>query len=213
MTIPNLTIITLNHPSIIDFAAERNALLKEVKTPWVLFLDADESLTPQLKSEIAKAINSDDYSAYYLKRRDTFLGRDLKHGETGHARFLRLAKKDFGTWQRPVHERWVGQGRVGQLSSPLLHHPHATVSSFLAKINLYSTLEAEYRFKQSIKSSLFKIALYPLAKFKWNYFVKLGFLDGTPGAIMAIMMSFHSYLTWTKLFLLWQKHPERSRRI
>ena len=210
-----LTIITLNSPGITNFAMARNELLAKVKTPWVLFLDSDETLSSALESEIDLAINHEPstiYSAFAIPRLDTFLGRELKHGETGSAQFVRLARRDYGLWIRPVHEVLVPVGarhgspaKIGVLKNPILHTPHPTIASFLDKINLYSTLEADYRFKQGIKSSLCKIALYPLAKFKWNYIFKLGFLDGVPGAIMAIMMSFHSYLTWTKLYLLWHK--------
>ena len=209
----NLTIITLNQPNITDFAAARNIELAKAKTDWVLFLDSDETLTPELESEISTIVHSPStiYSAYYIPRLDTFLGRQLRHGETGHVKFIRLARADFGKWVRPVHEVWVGKGRVGTLTNPILHNPHPTVASFLDKINTYSTLEADYRFRQGFKSSLFKIWFYPLAKFKWNYLFNLGFLDGTPGFIMALMMSFHSYLTWTKLFLLQNKPSSRAQ--
>lgn len=201
----NLTIIALSQPDITDFAAARNAKLAKATTPWVLFVDSDEKITPKLKAEILQAIQKQEYAGYYLRRLDTFMGRQLRHGETGHAKFIRLARRDFGDWVRPVHETWVGQGRVGELNNLLLHHPHPNISSFLTKINTYSTLEARHRRSLGIKSSLGKIVLYPPAKFVYNYFFKLGFLDGVPGAIMAIMMSFHSYLTWTKLYLLWHK--------
>lgn len=200
-----LTVITLNQDEIIDFAAARNSELAKVKTPWVLFLDSDEKLSPELEAEIHKAIEAPEFDAYYLKRNDVFLGRELKYGETGNASFIRLAKKEYGKWERPVHEVWVGSSRVGSLSAPLLHEPHPSISSFLTKIDRYSTIDAEYRKAQGVKSSLFKIAVYPFAKFFHNYIFRLGFLDGTPGVIMAAMMSFHSYLTWTKLFLLQQK--------
>jgi glycosyltransferase involved in cell wall biosynthesis len=201
-----LTIITLNQPNITDFAEARNAALAKVKTPWALFIDSDEKITPELKTEILAAIESSEYDAYYLSRLDTFLGKELRHGETGHAKFIRLAKKSYGQWVRPVHEVWEGQGKVGTLKNPLLHTPHESIASFLEKVNRYSTLEAAYRHRSGIRSSLFKIAFYPLIKFKYNYFLRLGFLDGMPGIIMAVMMSFHSYLTWTKLYLLWRKH-------
>jgi glycosyltransferase involved in cell wall biosynthesis len=201
----NLTIIVLDQENITDFGAERNAQLAKVKTPWVLFVDSDEKITPELKEEILAVIKADNFDAFYLRRLDTFLGRQLRYGETGHAQFVRLARADFGRWERPVHEQWVGKGKIGTLHNPLLHTPHTSIATFLDKINRYSTLEAEYRYQQGIKSSLFKIAIYPFGKFKWNYLAKLGFLDGVPGAIMAIMMSFHSYLTWTKLYLLWHK--------
>lgn len=203
----NLTIITINEPNLTDYASARNAELAKVKTTWVLFVDSDEKITPELKFEITSICNleSNDYSAYYIPRLDTFLGRELRYGEPGHTRLVRLARRDYGRWERPVHEVWVGQGKVGTLTHPLLHSPHTTVASFLDKINRYSTLEAQYRFKLGIKSSIWKIAIYPIAKFKYNYLLRQGFRDGVPGTIMAIMMSFHSFITWTKLYLLWHK--------
>ena len=203
----NLTIITLNTPGIVDFAAARNVELAKAKTDWVLFLDYDETMSKELEHEITSILNleSNIYSAYSVPRLDTFLGRELHHGEPGNTRLIRLAKKDFGLLERPVHEVWVGTGKVGTLQNPLLHHSHESINSFLDKINKYSELEADYRYSQGIRSSLWKITVYPIAKFKWNYLVRLGFLDGVPGIIMAIMMSFHSYLTWTKLYLLWHK--------
>lgn len=201
-----LTVITLNTAGITDFAAARNAELAKATTDWVLFLDADETITPGLQKEIDWAVKSNHFDAYYLKRRDTFMGHALRHGEPGRAKFIRLARQSFGRWHRPVHEKWLGQGRVGELTHPLRHSPHSSLSAFLAKIDRYSTLDAQYRYQEGQKSSLAKITFYPLAKFSLNYFLRLGFLDGVPGAVMAIMMSFHSYLTWTKLYLLWQKN-------
>ncbi len=201
----NLTIVTINEPGITDFSTVRNSALAKVKTTWTLFLDSDETMTSELEKEIQAAIQSPEFDAYYLPRKDIFLGREINHGETGNAKFIRLAKTDYGRWERSVHEIWVGKGRVGTLRNPIIHSGHKDVASFLDKINTYSELEAKYRFDHGIKSNLFKIALFPLAKFKYNYFLKLGFLDGVPGTIMAIMMSFHSYLTWTKLYLLWHK--------
>ncbi|EKD80696.1 MAG: glycosyl transferase family 2, partial [uncultured bacterium] len=96
----NLTIITLNQPNISDFAQARNEALTQVKTPWVLFLDTDETISPALKQEITLAIQTDQFAAYYIPRRDTFLDRELKHGETGHTKLIRLARTNFGTWVR-----------------------------------------------------------------------------------------------------------------
>lgn len=197
--------ITLSAKSIGNYAELRNAAIAHSKADWILFVDRDETVSRKLEEEIRRAINHPEFTAYYTPRVDVFLGRTLRHGETGGAQFIRLARRDFGKWVRPVHEVWIGHGKVGQLKNPLIHLAHPTISSFLSKIDHYSSLDAEYRFDQGVKSSLWKIALYPIAKFKVNYFLKLGFLDGVPGLIMAIMMSFHSYLTWTKLYLLWHK--------
>ncbi len=201
----NLTILTLNSANITDFAKARNDLLQTVKTSWVMFLDSDEVISPELQAEIEQAIKSSQFEAYSIRRQDSFLGKKLTHGETGHSRLVRLARADWGTWQRPVHETWVGQGRIGSLHNPLLHTPHASISSFLTKIDHYSSLDADYRYSQNQHSSLAHIFFFPLGKFALNYIFRLGFLDGVPGLIHAIMMSFHSYLTWSKLYLLWHK--------
>ena len=198
------TLLILND-NITDYAAVRNAALARAQGDWVLFVDDDEIVTEELASEIKASMMSEKYDAYYLKRSDAFMGRALRYGETAHAKFLRLAKHSYGSWQRPVHETWIGKGRVGQLQNHLLHTPHTSIGSFLEKVNRYSQLDAEYRFKQGIHSSLFKVAVYPIAKFKRNYLLRFGWLDGVPGLIIAIMMSLHSYLTWTKLYLLWHK--------
>lgn len=201
----NLTVIRLNEPAITDFAAARNRALSQARTDWVLFLDTDEELTPQLQKEIEAAIQDDSVVAYRLRRQDHFLGRVLKYGENSQIRLLRLARKDAGLFRRPVHEFWEVKGRVGELRSPLIHRPHPDISSFLRKIDHYSTLEAEYRYAQHLRPGLWRILVYPVAKFVRNYLWLQGFRDGIPGMIMAVLMSFHSYLTWTKLYLLWQR--------
>lgn len=200
-----LTILTIDSPKILDFAKARNELLSEVKSGWVLFLDKDEELSDELRKEIDKAIESTDFVGYKIKREDIFLGKRLHHGETGGVRLLRLARHDAGKFVRPVHEVWEVEGRVGELRLPLMHRPHDGISSFLTKIDIYSTIESEYRKENGIKSSLLHIFCYPPGKFIHNYLVLKGYKDGVPGLIMAIMMSFHSYLTWTKLYLLWLK--------
>ncbi|MEI6690465.1 MAG: glycosyltransferase family 2 protein [bacterium] len=202
--IANLTVLTLNQPNIVDFADARNKMLTLATTDWVLYLDTDEQISDDLSQEIKSAIKLTTFDAYSIPRLDTFLGKDLLHGENAHNRFIRLVKKGTGNWERPVHEIWVSKGRVGKLNSTILHQL-PDITTFLNKINRYSSIDASYRYSLGSKSSLFKIAFYPFAKFKYNYLFRGGVLDATPGAVMAIMMSFHSFLTWTKLYLLWHK--------
>ncbi|PIZ47679.1 glycosyl transferase, partial [Candidatus Woesebacteria bacterium CG_4_10_14_0_2_um_filter_39_14] len=80
-----------------------------------------------------------------------------------------------------------------------------TLSEFIEHVNRFSTLHAQILFKEGIKPSLFRIIANPLAKFIQNYIFRLGFLDGTPGIIVALMMSFHSFLARAKLYQLWRK--------
>lgn len=188
-----------------DFAGQRNFGLSKAKGEWVIFVDSDEIITDKLKNEILKALgNKQEYSGYYLKREDFMFGKFLKHGETARVRLLRLARKDRGVWKRPVHEVWDIQGKTAILENPILHFPHPNVAQFLDDINRYSTLNAHYLKSQKVRVYWWHISGYPKMKFLINYFRYQGFRDGTPGAIMAILMSFHSFLTRAKLWLLYQ---------
>jgi glycosyltransferase involved in cell wall biosynthesis len=187
-----------------DFASQRNFGLSKAKYDWVLFVDSDEIVTEDLHKEITKAIQGESVG-YYLKRVDYMWGKAFKYGETGSVRLLRLAKKDAGKWERPVHEVWNVNGNTGVLDNPILHYPHPTVAQFLEEINIYSTLNADYLYTQNVHVSVWQIIGYPVAKFFRNYLLHAGFLDGTRGVILALMMSFHSFLTRAKLYQLWRK--------
>lgn len=188
-----------------DFAQQRNFGLSKIRGDWVLFVDSDEVVSDALRAEIQEKVQVPSIQGYYVKRRDFLFGRWLKYGETAGVRLLRLARKNAGVWVRPVHEVWEVKGQVGELVHPLLHYPHPWVREFLSDINWYSTLNARCLKSEGRKSSLFEIVLYPLAKFKLNYFFRFGFLDGMPGILVAILMSFHSFLVRAKLYLLWNK--------
>lgn len=187
-----------------DFAAQRNFGLEKARGEWVLFVDADEQVTPQLRAEIQKGIKG-KFVGFYLKRKDFVFGRFLKYGETGKIKLLRLGKRGMGNWQGKVHETWEIQGPVGELENPLEHFPHPTISEFLKDINFYSTLRARQLYEENVKTNLFQIIFFPVGKFAQNFFLKLGFLDKTPGFMVAILMSFHSFLVRSKLYLLWKK--------
>lgn len=187
-----------------DFSQQRNFALKQAQGEWVLFIDADERISSALASEIKYKVLSSKYKGFYLKRHDFFGGKWLKHGETAKVKLLRLGKRRAGEWKRKVHETWEIKGKLGELKNPILHYPHQTISEFLESINFFSTLHAEVLFKEGVKTNTFQIIVYPLGKFFQNYFLRLGFLDGTPGLIVALMMSFHSFLARAKLYLKWK---------
>ncbi len=184
-----------------DYAQQRNFGLEKAKGEWVLFVDADERITPELAREIEQEVKKDERYAFVFKRQDFFMGKPLKHGESSQVRLLRMAKKN-GKWERPVHEVWKTKWRTKTLKNPILHYSHPSITQFLHQINFHSTLHAKALKQGRVKFSLFRLIFNPLGKFLQNYFWHLGFLDGMPGLIMALMMSFHSFLARAKLFLL-----------
>lgn len=197
-----------------DFAAQRNFGLEQATGNWVLFVDADEIISEALAFEIKTQISNIKYrnqnskiktftlSGFYIKRNDYFLGRWLKYGETGNIKLVRLAKKEAGLWVGEIHEKWHIKGKLAKLNNPIIHNPHPTISSFLQKINLYTDIIASEWQKEGKRINVWEILLFPLGKFLQNYLLRLGLLDGLPGFIMAMMMSFHSFLARGKLWML-----------
>lgn len=187
-----------------DFSKQRNFGLSKARGEWVLFVDADERVTENLKTEISHLTTDSgrtkQLNGYFIKRKDFMWGRELKHGETGKIKLLRLAKRDSGKWEGKVHEEWKVEGKVGQLKNPLYHYPHQSITKFLQEINFYTDLRAKELYDQKIHTSWIAIIAYPLGKFLLNYLVKKGFLDKTQGLCIAIIMSFHSFLVRSKLW-------------
>lgn len=187
-----------------DFASQRNYGLKKAKGKWVLFVDADERVSLSLRSEIIQIVNNPmvQYSGCYVRRRDYMWGRELKFGETGSLKLLRLAKRNSGKWKRRVHEVWNVTGETFMLKNPLLHYPHPTLRKFISNVNKMSSLHAGANYEEGKRASILHILIWPKGKFVQNYFLKLGVLDGIQGFLVAAMMSFHSYLAWGKQWFL-----------
>lgn len=190
-----------------NFAAQRNFGLERSSGDWVFFLDADERVFDAFVFEVRSLVDqpSNQYCGFYMIRIDFMWGRELKHGEVGNMKLLRLAQKNKGEWRGKVHEEWKVKGRIGELKSPILHYPHPTISDFLKEINFYSDIRAKELYEKNVKTNFLSIIIYPKAKFIKNYIFKWGFLDGVPGLIYASMMSFHSFLVRGKLWSLRNK--------
>ncbi len=184
-----------------DFALERNLSLQKAKTEWVLFVDTDEKVSPELEKEIKNITTDTKYDGFYIKRKDYFLDKWLRFGETGSIKLLRLGRKRAGKWVRKVHEYWDIKN-AGELKSLLLHYPIQSIE----KINFYSEIDA----KEFGYFSLPEIFYKPLGKFIQNYFFRLGFLDGFPGFVHAWMMSFQSLVVRVKQYDLFI-NSRRSR--
>lgn len=185
--------VKLFHRSLsADFSAQRNFAIKKARGDWILFVDSDETISPQLAKEI-KTATQKDFSGYFIPRQDIFYSRTLKYGETGQTKLLRLAKKKAGTFTRSVHENWQVRGRVGDLSSPLLHYKKNLTIGFIERMRLYGPIDGRSLDNENKHFSVFRFLLNPPGKFLLNYIVRRGFLDGLLGLFHAYLMSVQSF--------------------
>jgi len=185
----NPEIITLKQDGITDFAQERNKLLEKSKAEWVMFVDSDEVVSSELKDEIDQ-IAPEKYNGYYVYRKNYFLGKYV-----GTDKILRLGKRVTGKWTRAVHETWQIKGAIGYLKNPLIHNTANSLHDYIDKINFYSALHAKANLKEGKRSTIIKIIVFPAIKFFESMIIGRGF-------VMSILQSFHSFLGWSKLWIL-----------
>lgn len=199
--------IVYSHSLSNNFSAQRNFGISKARNEWILFVDSDEVVTDALAYEISSVLglkkdqNLKNLNGFYLKRSDFMWGKQLKYGETGNIKLLRLGRKGFSRWEGMAHEEWKIDGLIGKLINPLLHFPHQTISEFLKEINFYTDIRAQELKNKKAKTYSLSILIYPLGKFLVDYFIKRGFMDGVHGLIFALIMSFHSFLVRSKLWL------------
>ena len=167
------------------FAKQKSFALAKAQNDWVLSLDADERISEELKEEIQ---NSDLTSAdgYYIRRKNYFLDKAIKYCGWGYDYQLRLFKKNkTKLTDRLVHEGFEVNGKTSRLQNQMIHLTHTDLKKTFAKINDYSTLEAEEKYNRK-KINGFTMVLYPLIAFIQHYFFRKGFLDGVHGLMVSI---------------------------
>jgi glycosyltransferase involved in cell wall biosynthesis len=191
----------IERPLAGDFAAQRNFALSQARNKWVLFVDADEEVPPKLADEIQSAVQKVEFKGFRVRRTDYLWGATLTHGDIGRFNYIRLGRRGAGEWKRQVDEVWEIEGRVGQLKNRLNHYPHQTLTEFLEEINFKSTINARQFYQEGKRTTLLEWGK-PAATFLRSWIIKRGFLDGMPGFVVAILMSFHSFLVRSKLYLL-----------
>jgi glycosyltransferase involved in cell wall biosynthesis len=183
-----------------NFAQQRNFALKEAKNDWILYVDADEEVSDYLQGVICEILKSPSHDGYLITRQNYFHNLPLYYGEWGRAELVRLGKKNAGIWKRAVHEYW-DINNVKKLDGILRHNSSQSINDLVSKFSVYSKLHALENLKEKKEVSMLKVITFPVGKFVNNYILKQGYKDGVPGFIMAIMMSFHSFLSWSQLWL------------
>jgi glycosyltransferase involved in cell wall biosynthesis len=168
---------------------------------WVLILDSDEFVTPELKEEILKTVRENKHAGVYIPRKNFFAGKWIKHGGWWPDYTLRLFKKTSGHMeQRAVHEKIVVDGKTAYFKNPINHYTYNSISEFIDKNNVYSTLAAEELGKNNASANILDFTIRPLFTFVKMFFLKLGFMDGMYGLILALLYSYYTFLKYSKVY-------------
>ncbi len=197
----------INH-HFIDFATLRNYPLKDVKTPWVLYIDADERVSDTLQKEIKKAINtSPRESAFYLQRKNFYLGKKWP----GTEKIIRLFKtKDLIKWSGPVHESPQFTGTSGLLKGELIHYTHRSIEEMIDKTIIWSDIEAHLRLKANHpKVTWWRLIRVFMTGFFNSYIRQKGFTVGAIGLIESIYQGYSMFITYVRLWELQNKKKLR----
>ena len=185
------------------FGRQKQYAVEQAKNDWVLCLDADERVSPELARSIALALVAPQTPVYRMARRNRFLGRWLSHGEGYPDWNLRLFDRKEARWSDdPVHEKVLYAVTPGTLDGDLLHESATDLADYLAKQNRYTSLAAEQLHANGRRAGLAVLALSPLVRFVKFYLFRLGFLDGVPGLIHISIGCMNSFLKYAKLIEL-----------
>lgn len=181
------------------YAKQKQAAVDLAANNWVLILDADERITPELKIEITEAIRENRADGFFIPRKNFFLGKWIRHSGWWPDYTLRLFKKNAGhVEERAVHEKVVINGNTAFLKNPFEHFTYSSLSEFIKKTDNYSSLAAQELSRSGIAALMFGMLISPIATFLKMFFLRLGFLDGVYGLILASLYSYYTFLKYAK---------------
>lgn len=188
---------------------QKNVALDLCTSEWILLLDADEVLTPQLQAEIRQLLSGEpEFGAYWIPRLNLIFGRWIRHGGFYPDRKLRLFRRGEARLSEGVGPHSTPQfaGPKGKLKGDMLHYAYPSMSIYLEHMNRYSTeiaglLEKKGRTSKSLPAFLWNAVANPAATFVYNYFFRLGFLDGREGLLLHLNHSV--YIHWKFIKAWW----------
>ncbi|MDP7061365.1 MAG: glycosyltransferase family 2 protein [Planctomycetota bacterium] len=189
------------------FISQKNAAIDAASFHWVLSLDADERLSPDLVASI-RTLFADGaeppMAGYFMPRISFHLGRWIRHGGWYPDRKLRLLDRRRGRWAgRKVHEKIQLEGESGVLEGDLIHYPYRDYQHHLTKMDSYTTLASELLYEQGRKWPRLRMFVQPPLQFLKSYLLRRGFLDGAAGFTLARLSARYEWLRYSKLARLY----------
>jgi len=194
----------------LGFGRQKQFAVEQARHDWVLCLDADERVSPELRASIERALAAPVAPVYRMARCNRFLGRWLRHGEGYPDWSPRLFDRHNARWSDdPVHEKVLYAVTPGTLEGDLLHDSAEDLGRYLDKQNRYTTLAAEQLYERGRNAGAFELLASPAVRFLKFYVLRLGFLDGIAGLVHIGIGCMNSYLKYAKLIEMRRADKDR----
>jgi glycosyltransferase involved in cell wall biosynthesis len=186
-------------------AAQKNWAIPQAARDWVLIVDSDEWVTPELAAEIERTIASPSADGYEIRRRNFFLGHEIKRSGWQRDWVLRLVRRDRARYEdRQVHEVMVCDGPVGRLNGTILHYSYRSMDDFWKKLRRYAEWNAAEALRQGRTVSPLYMLLHPPARFLKAYLLQGGFLDGAHGLVVCLLTAVYAAAKDIRIWEMWQ---------
>ncbi|MFO7900112.1 MAG: glycosyltransferase family 2 protein [Planctomycetota bacterium] len=189
----------------IHSAAQKNWIIPQAASEWVMILDADERITPGLRAAVERAIERADCEGWRVRRLSHFLGKRIRHGGWGSDYPLRLFRRRHRYEDRAVHAAVMVDGPVGRIDEHLVHYTDRNLRNYFEKFDRYSSLAAADMFDAGRTARWWHLALKPPVKFLKMYLLKRGFLDGFHGLLLCGLAAMSTFARYAKLWEMNQR--------
>lgn len=186
-------------------ASQKNWAIPQAQHDWILLVDADERVTPELKAEILEVLKNPNPKtvAYWIGRTNMFMGEQVNYSGWRNDKVIRLFKRDFCEYEdKQVHAEISANGQVGSLISKLIHHSYTSLDNYVKKMNRYATWQAKDYDKRTGKLTPYHFVLKPFWGFFKHYILQSGFRDGIVGLTIGYMQGYVVFMRYVKLWLL-----------
>lgn len=184
-----------------DYSDAKNYANQKARYDWILSIDADEALSDELKSSILELKEEEELSFCEFNRLTNYCGKWIKHSGWYPDRKLRIFDRRNADWVGKVHETLTidNNVKINHIKGDMLHYSYYTISEHLERLNIFTDASSTELFKQGKKASVFKLIYKPKFKFLSTYILKLGFLDGYYGLVIAVLSAMSEFVKYSKL--------------
>ncbi|PQJ73527.1 glycosyltransferase family 2 protein [Polaribacter butkevichii] len=185
-----------------DFSSQKNFAIQQAKNPWIYILDADERVTPEVEKEVLDAVKKPNgVVGFYVRRSFYFCERKVNYSGFQSDKVIRLFLKENCKYTGLVHEKITANGEIGFLKNKIDHFSYRSYDHYISKLNHYAAIQAKELHQKGKRVNIYHVIVKPTARFFIHYFIRLGFLDGFTGFLVAKIQAYGVLTRYIKLWL------------